>query len=165
MKQNTPMDLHDHIFYGLTLDDDQKIFRDAIWNKEKLIIACNAKSGSGKTTIALAVANLLYEYELYDGITYIMAPTMEQKQGYIPGSMDQKNAPYIEPLMDAIVKLNLFPAKVIKSSNTNWASMSNINGDGYIEFTTHTFMRGINLENRVVIIEEAQNYYQDDRSY
>jgi predicted ribonuclease YlaK len=31
-------------------------------------------------------------------------------------------------------------------------------GDAYIKMLTHTFLRGVNLENKVVIIDEAQNF-------
>lgn len=66
-----PETLKDHIFYGLELDEYQTEFRDAIWDKSKLIVFCNAPSGSGKTFIATATANLMCEYGLYDGIVYI----------------------------------------------------------------------------------------------
>ena len=69
-KEDVPVDLTEHIFYGLILDEDQKKFRDAIWNSEKIAIICNSKAGTGKTTIALGVANLLYSYGLYNGICY-----------------------------------------------------------------------------------------------
>ena len=33
-----PKDLKDHPFYGLELTDEQKHFRDAIWDKDKYIV-------------------------------------------------------------------------------------------------------------------------------
>ena len=56
---DAPASLEDHPFYGLELDDEQKVFRDAIWNSEKLIVFCNSKAGTGKTTIATGVANMI----------------------------------------------------------------------------------------------------------
>ena len=55
---NVPQTLDDHPFYGLKLDDAQKLFRDAIWDDNKLIVFCNSKAGTGKTLIAAATANL-----------------------------------------------------------------------------------------------------------
>ena len=52
---NPPETLENNPFFGLKLDDEQKAFRDAIWNKDKLIVFCNARAGTGKTTIATAV--------------------------------------------------------------------------------------------------------------
>lgn len=97
IKPQAPETLDNNPFYGIQCDEYQKKFRDAIWNPEKLIVFCNAKAGTGKTTIAAATANLLYEYGLYDGIVYIAAPTQEQKQGYLAGSIEEKSEPYFEP--------------------------------------------------------------------
>ena len=69
-KQNNndvaPKNFKDHLFYGFELDEEQKLFRDAIWDEEKLIVFCNAKAGTGKTFIAVATANLLVQYGRYD---------------------------------------------------------------------------------------------------
>ena len=155
--KQAPQSLDEHPFFGLLLDEKQTAFRDAIWNPEKLIVFCNAKAGTGKTTIATATANLLCAYELYDGIVYVAAPTQEQKQGYLAGSIEEKSEPYFEPFYEALSKIGV---------NRNTAMYDNIlnekNGTAYIRCVTHTFMRGINLEKKVVIIDEAQNYYFDE---
>ena len=153
-----PDSLDNHIFYGLSLDDDQKIFRDSIYDKDKIVVVCNAKAGTGKTTISLGVANLLYQYGLYDGIIYIASPTQEQRQGFLPGSVEDKNAPYMEPLTEALYTLGIDPEQAIISES----NMSNIkNGNAYIKFTVDTYLRGCNFENKIIIIDEAQNFYFD----
>ena len=153
-----PDNLDDHMFYGLTLDEEQKNFRDAIWDKEKIVVICNSKAGTGKTTIALGVANLLVQYGLYDGIVYIMSPTQEQRQGFLPGSIDDKNAPYREPLIEAMNTLSIPTYALVNDDNIMYMK----NGESYIRFTVDTYLRGCNFENKVVIVEEAQNYYFDD---
>lgn len=158
-KEVIPETLDDHIFYGLNLDDDQKHFRDTIWNSEKIAIICNAKSGTGKTTIALGVANMLVQYGLYDKITYIISPTQEQRQGFLPGDLDSKTEPYMQPLIDALMTLGINPGTAIISEN-NIQSLKN--GNAYIEFKADTYLRGVNFENKVVIVDEAQNFYFDD---
>lgn len=156
-KEKAPATLKDHPFYGLQLDEYQEKFRDAIWNPEKLIVFCNAKAGTGKTQIAAATANLLCQCGLYDGIVYIASPTQEQKQGYLAGSIEQKSEPYFEPFYQALHKISV---------NLNTVLFDNIinekNGTAYIRCLTHTFLRGINFEKKVVIIDEAQNYYFDE---
>ena len=155
VKPQAPKDLTDHPFYGLKLDEHQKIFRDAIWNPNKLIVFCNAKAGTGKTTIATATADLLCKYGLYDGIVYIAAPTQEQK--HLAGSIEEKSEPYFEPFYEALQKIG---------ANLNTIMFDNImnekNGTAYVRCVTHTFLRGTNFENKVVIIDEAQNYYFDE---
>lgn len=160
-KGEAPKTLTEHLFYGLTLDPEQIVFRDAIWDPQKLIVLCNSKAGTGKTLISLATANLLVQYGLYDSIVYVASPTQEQRQGYLPGDIASKSGPYMEPLLEAAVTIGINPYYI-----TNDADNSTLNGDKedkhYIRFTTDTYFRGINLENKVVIIDEAQNFYFDD---
>lgn len=153
-----PSTLENHIFYGLNLDPEQKIFRDSIWNPENIVTICNSKAGTGKTTIAVGVANLLVQYGLYNEISYIIAPTMEQKQGFIPGDPDEKNAPYMQPLVDALLSLGLNPEIVIKGDNMQAIK----DGRAYINFLSHTYLRGTNFEHQVIIVEETQNMFHDE---
>lgn len=158
-KEDAPEFITDSPFYNFILDKDQKKFVESIYDKEKLIIACNAKAGTGKTTLSIGVATILVQYGFYDGIVYIASPTMEQKQGYLPGSQEEKNAPYMEPLIEAIYSIGLSPSQVIKSDENIQAVK---NGTAFIEFYTDTYLRGCNFENKVVIIDEAQNFYFDE---
>ena len=152
-----PETLEDHPFYGLELDDDQKKFRDAIWDKNKLIVFCDAKAGSGKTTIATGVANLLVKYGRYEGIVYIASCTQEHKMGFLPGDIASKESPYFVPFYQALEKIG---------ENINTATYDDIlnqkNGTAFIQCMTHTYLRGINFENRVIILDECQNYYLDE---
>lgn len=152
-----PETLEEHAFYGLELDDEQKQFRDAIWNPEKLIIWCDSKAGCGKTTIATATANLLCQYGRYQGIVYIAAPVQEHTQGYIPGTIESKSEPYFTPFYQALDKIGV---------NLNTSMYNDIinekNGTAYIECMTHTYLRGTNFENKVIIIDEAANFYVDE---
>lgn len=154
---DVPETLENHPFYGLILDDEQQAFRDAIWSQDKTIVFCNAKAGTGKTTIATGVADLLVKYGRYNGIVYISSPCMEEKQGYLKGSLEEKSSPYAEPFYDALEKIGV---------NINTATFDDImnekNGTAYVKAITHTFLRGTNFENKVVIIDEAQNYYFDE---
>lgn len=144
-------------FYSMKLDKEQIIYRDAIMNPEKLIIFVDAKAGTGKTTIATACAELLYQMKQYEGIIYLAAPTQEQKQGYLKGSLDEKSEPYFTPFYEALDEIGV---------NRNTAMTSDImnckKGTAYIECMTHTFRRGTNLKKKVIIIDEAQNYYKDE---
>ena len=148
-----PTTLSDNLFFGLDLDDEQKAFRDAIWNKDKLIIYANCRAGSGKTTVATGTAELLVKYGRYKGIVYIVAPIQENKQGYLPGTLEEKSAPYFEGFYQALVTIGVSMGASLNSNVFNQK-----NGSGYIETLTHTFLRGVNFENQVVIIDEAQNF-------
>lgn len=145
-------------FYGMKLDLEQLTFANAIWNPENLIVFCDSKAGTGKTTIAVGVANLLVQYGLYDGIIYIAAPVQEEKLGYMPGDLQSKVGLYFDSLYQALIKLNINPNTTI-----NQLSIDNQkNGTGYIDTITHVFLRGQNFENKIVICEESQNMYGDE---
>jgi phosphate starvation-inducible protein PhoH len=155
---NPPKTLEGHPFYGLELDEQQQKFAEAIWDPENLIIFANACAGSGKTTIAVGVANMLVKYGLYDGIVYVISPVQEEKSGFLPGDADQKTQVYTAPLYDALKKLDINPFTAV-----NQESITNQkNGTGYIDCVSHLWLRGCNLENKVVIVEETQNFYKDE---
>lgn len=153
-----PATLEDHPFYGIQLDDDQKAFRDAIWNPEKLIVFCNAKAGSGKTLVAVATANLLVQYGLYDGIVYVVSPTQEARSGFLPGDADEKTRVYTAPLYDALETLNINPYTAVNQESI----VNQKNGTGYIDCVSHLWLRGCNITRKVVICEETQNTYKDE---
>lgn len=153
-----PKTLKDHPFYGFVLDDEQKTFAEAIWNPDNLIVFANACAGSGKTLIAVATANMLVQYGMYNGIVYVVAPVQEEKSGFLPGDADSKTRVYTAPLYDALEKLDINPFTAV-----NQESISNQkNGTGYIDCVSHLWLRGCNLENKVVIVEESQNFYKDE---
>ena len=148
-----PQKLDTEMFFGMTLDEGQKTFAEAVWNPDIDIVFVNAKAGTGKTTVAAGVANLLVQYGVFDGIVYIMAPYGERKQGYLPGSVTEKSSVYFEAFMQALANCNVNITTAINDESM----VNQKNGTGYITCITDTFLRGTNLDNAVIIIDEAQN--------
>lgn len=149
-----PVSFNDRPFYGLQLDDEQLNFANTILNPDIDIIFVNAKAGTGKTTIATGVANILVQYGAFDGIVYIMSPYGERKQGWLPGTITEKSSVYFEAFYQALINCNINPHTAINDESM----VNQKNGTGYITCITDTFLRGTNLDNAVVIIDEAQNY-------
>jgi phosphate starvation-inducible PhoH-like protein/PhoH-like ATPase len=147
------------LFFGIKLDEYQKKFRDAILSPKYDLVAVNAKAGTGKTTIAVCASVLLHYYRDYDQIIYVMSPVAEQKQGFLPGSIAEKSAPYFEPLIQALTEANEVPNQVLDTEDNIEGRKR---GTAYVRPVTHTFVRGCNIKKSVVIIDEAQNYYMDD---
>ena len=145
-------------FYGLILNKEQEEFVKAIYDDRNLCVFCNARAGTGKTLIALGAANLLVQSGQYSKIYYIMSPTQEQIQGYLPGNQEEKSAVYSEPMEQALITLGINP-NVAVISDTNMSAQKS--GKAYISFMMHTYMRGVNLENAVVILDESQNFFTD----
>lgn len=154
---NPPQTLDDHMFFGMKLDEEQKIYRNAIWSPDKLIVFCDAKAGSGKTQIAVMTAELLYKYGRYEGIVYITAPVQEGKLGFLPGTVQEKLEVYNEPFYQAALKADIDTQHAFFGD-----AESEKSGSAYIECLSHNYLRGCNFENKVVIIDEAQNFYKDE---
>lgn len=151
---NPPETLEDQPFYGLVLDEEQKAFRDAIWSPDVDIVFCNAKAGTGKTTVATGAAKMLVDYGKYSQIIYIMSPCGDRKQGWLPGTITEKSSVYFEAFYQACLTCGINP-----HTDFNTESMVNQkNGTGYITCITDTYLRGSTLDNAVVIIDESQNY-------
>ena len=143
-------------FYDMTLDAEQEAFVKAIKDKNKTIIFCDAAAGTGKTTLAMGTANLLYldKRNDLDGIVYIVSPYGEGKQGYLPGSITEKSEVYYEPAYQAMIEVNMNPYTDVCSD----AMTAKRKGEGFVKMLTHTYLRGTNLQKKIVILDESQNY-------
>lgn len=87
---------------------------------------------------------------------YIFRPTtvIGEELGFLPGDLDDKIDPYFRPIKDLLLKLH-----DIRACNRLF-----VDGDpnkGFdkksIEFLPITYLRGMNIENAVVIFDEGQN--------
>lgn len=142
---------NDDIFYGLQLNEEQEILKEELMGDEHNVVTVDATAGSGKTLLAIACANILVKTGKYQSAVYIFPTVEESTLGYRPGDTAEKEADYLEPLYDALIKINELPSQAIASD------VSNKNGTAWIVARSATFMRGINLENKVVIVDECQN--------
>lgn len=144
------------ISFDFELDAEQTEFVREIMSPEKTIVFCNAAAGTGKTTIAMGAANILVQDKRnnYDGIVYIVSPYGEQKQGFLRGDIKEKSEVYFEPAYQAMIEVGMNPNSDIMQESM----VSKKRGDGFVKCITHTFLRGPNMQNKIVIIDEAQNF-------
>lgn len=122
----------------------QEEFIDLIDSKE--IILCKGPSGSGKTYVALAKAlSLLGSY--YKQIYLVKSLTVvpEETMGYLKGSVDQKMDPYIMNFTWNIDKI------------CGDGTAKSLIDKGIIKVLPIAFVRGISIDNSIVILDELQN--------
>ena len=145
-----------NVFYGMMLDQEQVAFVEAIKDMNKTIVFCDAPAGTGKTTLAMGAANILVQDKRneLEGIVYIVSPYGEQKQGYLPGSITEKSEVYYEPAYQAMVEVGMN----INSCVYSESMISKKKGEAFVKMLTHTYLRGTNLQKKVVILDESQNY-------
>lgn len=152
-----PETLKDHPFYGLKLDEEQTAFRDAIWNPDIDAVFVDAKAGAGKTLISVATSVLMVRYDLYKGIHYVVSANAESRQGYLPGSLQEKTAPYLQGLWSALTTIGEWPEKVIKGIELE----GDKEGSAFITAESESFLRGANIGDsgpKILIIDEAENF-------
>ena len=149
-----PETLENHPFYGLELDEEQQHFRDCIYSKDYDIVFCNAKAGSGKTLVAVGTANLMVQYKLFEKIIYVTSPCAEGRLGFLPGTLTDKVSIYNEPLFSAMITCGINPYTAIIEDTLT----SDKFGEAYIKPLTDVYLRGTNLDDAIIIIEESQNF-------
>lgn len=103
-------------------------------------------AGTGKTYIAISKAVEALEKKQVERII-LSRPAMEAGEsiGYLPGGLDEKMAPYLRPLYDAL------------GDRMGGKKVRQYLSDGTIEIAPVGFMRGRTLNNSYVVIDEAQN--------
>lgn len=148
------------MFFGLDekMTDEQQIYRNAIMSKSRGgLVMCDARAGSGKTTIAVACAKLLVSSKQFDQLVYIFSPVEEQTLGFTPGTVTEKEEKYIGPLLDALNVIDENTQRCFIRDDD--AAYMKLNKDyAWIKATSHTFLRGRNIQKSIVIIDEAQNF-------
>lgn len=103
-------------------------------------------AGTGKTYLAIAKA-VEYLRAGKVGRIVLCRPAVDAGEniGFLPGDMEEKLAPYLRPLYDALQ--DRMSAKQVKA----------MIAEGQIEIASVGFMRGRTLNNAFVVIDEAQN--------
>ena len=121
------------------------------------IVSVQSDAGYGKSFLALATAlYLTLERKSHEKI-YVVKPMVEigQKMGYLPGKISEKMEPYTRYITDLIMKLHrLRPANRIFVNPGEHPPQYNVKR---FELLPLNYIRGMNIENAVVIIDEMQN--------
>ena len=130
--------------------DNQKLFYQKISDFNHQLILCHGIAGTGKTYVSCykALQDVLRRGLPYDKLI-IINPTVdvgnEDKLGYLPGELSQKIQQYNESTF------------TILNSIVGKAKANKLIQDGKVEIGVLNFLRGVNLENCYVILDEAQN--------
>jgi phosphate starvation-inducible PhoH-like protein len=116
--------------------------------KENQITVCSGPAGVGKSYIAMkaAVDLLLDPTNSYEKIIIVRpAVEAEEKLGSLPGNLEEKLDPYI------------FPSYYLLNKIIGKDAREKLKDAEIIEVFALAYMRGMNIDNSILIFEEAQN--------
>jgi len=142
---------------------EQAFALDLLMDPEVQVISLVGKAGSGKTllTIAAGLEQVMPNYSLNklvnkkqvnDGVykkLVVSRPVMPMGKdiGYLPGSMQDKMAPWLAPIQDNLKFL----------TGDDQTTLDEYIERGIIEMEALTYIRGRSIANAYIVIDEAQN--------
>jgi phosphate starvation-inducible PhoH-like protein len=128
------------------LSENQKQYYNTLCDSE--ITICTGPAGVGKSYVAMsaAVQLLLDPSNSYEKIIIVRpAVEAEEKLGALPGNLEEKLDPYI------------FPSYYLLNKIIGKDAREKLKEHDIIEVFALAYMRGMNIDNSILIFEEAQN--------
>jgi PhoH-like ATPase len=144
----------------------QRCLIDALLNPEISLVTCYGHAGTGKTLVAVAAGLHEMFNRRYNGIT-VSRPVvaMGEQLGFLPGSLDEKMRPWLQPIHDALDLLMrpsvpLGPRRKQQKPATGAATAKKpyelLMEQGILEIEALCYIRGRSIPNRFFILDEAQ---------
>jgi len=143
----------------------QKCLIDALLNPDISLVTCYGQAGTGKTLVAVAAALHEMFNRQYNGVT-ISRPVvaMGDQLGFLPGDLDEKMRPWLQPIYDALELLMEPPVsqgprrkeKRKESEQPATKAWETLVEQGVIEVEALCYIRGRSIPNRFFILDEAQ---------
>jgi phosphate starvation-inducible PhoH-like protein len=128
------------------LTESQKTYYDLLTNNQ--IVLCSGPAGVGKSYISMkaAVDLLMDPKNSYEKLVIVRpAVEAEEKLGSLPGNVEEKLDPYI------------FPSYYLLNKIIGKEAREKLKEAEIIEVFALAYMRGMNIDNTILIFEEAQN--------
>ena len=143
-----------NVTYGIKPRNAEQTFAvDALTNVNIPLVTMTGKAGTGKTLLALAGA--LQSRKNYRQI-YIarpIVPLSNKDIGFLPGDVQSKIEPYMQPLWDNLkVIQDQFP-----ENDKQYSQITQMIKDEKIVIEPLSFIRGRSLQRIFFIVDEAQN--------
>jgi phosphate starvation-inducible PhoH-like protein/PhoH-like ATPase len=132
--------------------DNQKIaFQDYKAGKNLFLYGA---AGTGKTfiTLYMALQEVLRNESKYDCVYIVRSAVPTREIGFLPGDEEDKTALFQVPYQN-MVKF-MFEQPNETAFNILYDRLKN---QGSLMFLTTSFLRGITLDNAIIIVDEAQN--------
>ena len=129
------------------LTENQKIFFDLYKHNEQFMLL-HGVAGTGKTYIALykALEEVLDKSSGYDKVIIVRSAVPAREIGHLPGDEKEKTEVYKEPYVE--ICHNLFGRH---------DAFQRLQEQGAVHFLITSFLRGVTLDNSIILVDECQN--------
>ena len=156
----------------------QQCFIDALLDPSISLVTCYGQAGTGKTLLAVAAGLHAVFSKQFNGMT-ISRPVvaMGDTLGFLPGNLEEKMRPWLQPIYDALEVL--MPSPGLNGSHPNLPpSKKKVHGPEPVQQTQHTavprkpyeylieqgvveiealcYIRGRSIPRRFFVLDEAQ---------
>jgi PhoH-like ATPase len=144
---------HKHGVWNVRARNKEQSFAlDLLMDPDVQVVTLVGKAGSGKTLLSIA-AGLAQAVEEIKDTTYkrliVSRPIqpLGKDIGYLPGTMEEKMAPWLSPIQDNLRYL----------MGNDKETLRMYTSQGIIEIEALTYIRGRSIADAFIIIDEAQN--------
>lgn len=138
---------------------EQAFAMDLIMDKNIDLITLIGRAGTGKSLIVLATAlELVLSKKEYDKfVIYRPIQPVGNDIGYLPGTMEEKLAPWFHAIMDN------FEFLFGNKNGGDWKrELEMYVKKGKIEMEAITYIRGRSIPNAIILVDECQNLTKED---
>jgi len=133
---------------------EQQFALDALLNDEIKLVTLVGKAGTGKTLLAIAAGlEMTISKEKYSRLL-VSRPVqpMGRDLGYLPGDINEKLAPWMQPIFDNMDFL--FGQQRGQGGASSYEDLIN---HGLLHVEPLTYIRGRSIPGQYLIVDEAQN--------
>ncbi len=134
---------------------EQTFLIDLLLNDDIKLVTIVGKAGTGKTLMAIAAGlQKVTEEAMYQKLL-VSRPIfpLGRDIGYLPGSVEEKLNPWMQPIFDNVeFLLNL--SRTDKKAGRGYHELMDL---GIVEIEPLTYIRGRSIPNQFIIVDEAQN--------
>lgn len=143
---------HEHDLVHLkALTENQEIAIQAWFANDYGHLALLGSAGTGKTALAVYLASVSLTRKEAGRITLVRSAVPKRDPGALPGTLEQKQAPYEAPYKP------IFQTLFRRAS-----TYDDMKAAGLVQFVSTSYLRGQTFDDEILIIEEAQNLDFDE---